>query len=159
MRTLRGGRGADGGSCITLYASADTFYDCAAVGSQVHEHPTTVDGIGTAERQLRGDQAVDHTGGGGGGECGVGGDLAHAAPASAGEHQQDAPAVSAHTFCSCGGGQGGRNRTVQTVEQVDETCYARRRDRYGSRRPLTRWLRHGDRLYVVLSPKRIANWN
>lgn len=129
MRTLSGGGSTDDGTGVAFDTSADALDDSPSVGSEVHEHPPAVDGVGTAEGQLCRDQSVDDAGGRGGRECGVGGDLAHAASASAGEHQQDAPAVSADTFGSGDGGQGGRNRAVKTVEQIDETCYSRRRDR------------------------------
>jgi len=78
-----------------------------------------VDGVGVAVGEPGLDEPVDHAGRGRSGERGVGGDLAHAAPAAPGEHQQHPPAVAADAFGFGHGHQRRRDRSVEPVEQLD----------------------------------------
>jgi hypothetical protein len=95
--------GAERLARATFHATAHPLDDGTSAAREVHEHAPAVDGVGAPVGELRGDQPVDHAGGGGRRQRGVGGDLAHAPPASAGEHQQDTPSVTTDAL-------GGRDR-------------------------------------------------
>lgn len=128
----------EGGTDPALDPEADPLDDGAAVTGEVHEDTATVDGIVTAVGEPRGDQAVDDTGRGRRGERRMGGDLAHAPPAAAGEHQQYAPAVTADTFGLCGRDDGRRDGPVDPVEKLDHSGDTRRRHGGCCRRRSTR---------------------